>query len=771
MRVLRLLLPIALLISLAGCSSDPDSRKKKHLANGNKYFDNGKFNEAAIMYKRSLKEDQRFGEAWYRLGLAELKRGRPGEAINSLRRAVELQPDNDDATSKLADLYLTIYLSDSKKYSSLLNELKELSNKLTKRNPKSFDALRLNGYMALTEKDVPTALSYFDQADKAKPGEAGLVLILAQTLYNTGKPEEGEARLKALIKKNKEYYPAYDFLYGVYARANNFPEADKIINQKANDNPKDSVLLINLATHYFLSRKEPEMKAALNRLTSDPKTHHDAFQLVGDFYFRIRDFENSLKSYEAGEKAFSEKHKIFAKRIVEVKVAQNKLPEAMAIVEALLKDDAKDPDTIAMKATLQLYSGRPEQQASAIADLQSVVSKMSDNFVLRFNLGRALLQQDNVEAAKVQFQDAIKLRPDYIPPRLALAQIQLGRQEWANALTSGKEILAASPNNVSGRLIISSALMGTGDFKTAKQELESTLKLYPESNDAKYQLAFLYFQEKRYADAERIFSEIYHSNPPDIRGLMGITETYMIQGKFDQAMAAVKKEIELHPEKTNLKVAYGNIAVRNGNVKEALKSYDEVIKANPKDGSMYIRMGIAYRQLGDSKNAIEYLRRAIELLPNEVSAYSELAMLLHLEGKESQARPLYEKILKLKPDNEIALNNLAFMMAEEGSDLDQALTLAQRAKQKNPNDANIADTLGWIYIKKNLPDSAINVFNELLTKFPTHANLAIFRYHLGMALAQKGDKIGAKKALAEAMKANPSAKDSKDIQALIQKLG
>ena len=127
MRVLRLLLPIALLISLAGCSSDPDSRKKKHLANGNKYFDNGKFNEAAIMYKRSLKEDQRFGEAWYRLGLAELKRGRPGEAINSLRRAVELQPDNDDAISKLADLYLTIYLSDSKKYSSLLNELKELS--------------------------------------------------------------------------------------------------------------------------------------------------------------------------------------------------------------------------------------------------------------------------------------------------------------------------------------------------------------------------------------------------------------------------------------------------------------------------------------------------------------------------------------------------------------------------------------------------------------------------------------------------------------------
>lgn len=771
MKVLRLLLTLALLISFVGCTGDPDSRKKKHLTNGNKYFDNGKFNEAAIMYRRALKEDQRFGEAWYKLGLAELKRGRPGEAVNSLRRAVELQPDNNDAFSKLADLYLTAYLVDPIKFKGLLPELKDLANRLTKKNPKSYDALRLNGYIALTDKDVPGALAYFQQADTAKPDQPGLVLILAQTLYNTGKPEEGEAKLKALIVKDKTYYPAYDFLFMVYARANNYAEADKIINQKARDNPADGTLLVNLATHYFLNRKEPEMKAALNKLISDPKTYPNAYIMAGDFYYRIRDFDNAQKTYEAGEKAQKDKHKDFGKRLVEIKVAQNKLPEALALVESLLKEDPTDPDSISMRATLQLYGGKPEQQANAIADMQSVVSKMPENFVLRFNLGRALMQKGDVEAAKVQFQDSIKLRPDYIPPRLALSQIQLSRGEWANAMTSGKEILAVNPNNVSARLIISSALMGTGELKQALVELEQTLKTNPESNDAKYQQAFIYFQEKRFSEAEKIFNDIYHSNPPDIRGLMGITETYMIQGKYDMAMTAVKKEIELHPERTALKIAYGNIAIRNNKVQEAIPYYKEVLDQNPKDGAMYVRMGIAYRQLGDSKNAIEYLRRAVELLPNDATPYAELAMLLHVQGNQAQARPLYEKILKLQPNNEVALNNLAFMIAEEGSDLDQALTLAQRAKQKNPSDANIADTLGWIYIKKNLPDNAINVINELITKNPSHANAATFKYHLAMAFAQKGDKVSAKKALADAMRSKPSEKDAKDIQALIQKLG
>ena len=44
------------------------------------------------MYRNALKRDMRYGEAYYRSALAELKLARYAEAAKDLQRAVELQP-------------------------------------------------------------------------------------------------------------------------------------------------------------------------------------------------------------------------------------------------------------------------------------------------------------------------------------------------------------------------------------------------------------------------------------------------------------------------------------------------------------------------------------------------------------------------------------------------------------------------------------------------------------------------------------------------------
>jgi Flp pilus assembly protein TadD len=145
-----------------------------------------------------------------------------------------------------------------------------------------------------------------------------------------------------------------------------------------------------------------------------------------------------------------------------------------------------------------------------------------------------------------------------------------------------------------------------------------------------------------------------------------------------------------------------------------------------------------------------------------------LAVLLDSTGRQAEARATYEQILKLQPDNPIALNNLAYMMAETGGDLDQALTLAQRARQKMPQDPNVADTLGWIYIKKNLSDNAIGIFRELVIQQPGNST---YRFHLGMALYQKGDKPSARKELQAALQSKPSPAEAAKIRELLAKVG
>ena len=167
-------------------------------------------------------------------------------------------------------------------------------------------------------------------------------------------------------------------------------------------------------------------------------------------------------------------------------------------------------------------------------------------------------------------------------------------------------------------------------------------------------------------------------------------------------------------------------------------------------------------------NAAASFKKAQEIAPNNVIPYLQLAILYNTTGQGAQAKPLYEQVLKLQPDNPVALNNLAFIMADAGDDLDQALTMAQRAKQQRPNDKDVSDTLGWIYIKKNLADSAIVIFRDLVKSDPERAT---YRYHYAMALMQKGDKASAKKELEAALKSSPQKDEEGKIRDLMAKIG
>ena len=70
-------LPALLLVLLASCTSDPKVQAQNYVNNGNKFFARAKYKEAAIMYKKALSKNQLFGEAYYRMALADLELGAP----------------------------------------------------------------------------------------------------------------------------------------------------------------------------------------------------------------------------------------------------------------------------------------------------------------------------------------------------------------------------------------------------------------------------------------------------------------------------------------------------------------------------------------------------------------------------------------------------------------------------------------------------------------------------------------------------------------------
>jgi tetratricopeptide (TPR) repeat protein len=768
MMLSRKTLPLLFLaLLLASCSRDPKVQAQRYVDTGNNFFNKAKYKEAAIMYRRALQKDLRFGEAYYRLALTDMKLGSYGTAAGELRRAVELQPANTDAAIKLADIYLIASVQDTTHQQQMLDEARDLAGKLLQRDPNSYDAHRIQGQIALLQKNYADAVKEFQKADAAKPAQPDLAVAYFQALVASGQIPEAEKLARGVIEKQKNFSPIYDVLYIQYMRQNKPDEAEKVLKLKVDNNPKQSGYLLQLAQHYFMLNRRPDLDTTIARLT-DEKTFPEGHLLAGDFfYFRAHDFDRAQREYEAGEKAFPKEKAVYQKRMVELYAVTGKNPEANALLAAVLKDNPKDNDAIAMRAALMLTTGNRDQINAAANDLQGLVTKNPQNHLLRFNLARAMLAKGDVEAARLQLEEAIKLRPDFLVAREVLGRIYLAKGDFARALKSSDEIIGIDRNNLAAHLIRSSALLGMNDRDKAREELDFITKTFPQNPDARYQVGFLAYQEKDYKRAEQIWSDLYKANPADRRGLVGVTETLAAQGRLKDAISETEKASEREPQRRDLKLMLANFDVRAERYDDAIKIFQTLLQAEPKSPDLLFKLAETERRKGDLNLAVDNFRRCSQEAPSDTNCLLQLGLLLEGTGKRDQAKPIYEQILKIQPDHPVALNNLAYIKAEEGVDLDQALTMAQRARQKAPGSDDIADTLGWIYIKKNLSDDAVRVFKDLVQKEPNNYS---FHYHYGMALLQKGDKPSAKKELESALTHKPSKDDEAKIREMLQKI-
>ena len=783
MRLMRVAIVVAVsLLTFVSCNRDPNVAKMRYVENGNKYFERGKFKEASIMYRNALQKDLRYGPAHYRLGLTQIKLGQIPAAVGSLRRAVSLLPkdkaDYWDAAVRLSEIYLA-----ASREKQVLDEVEGYCVALLKRDPNSFDGHRLSGDLAYArsteayrggKKDeglqlLQLSVEEYKKADAIKPGNQGVSMQLARAMSAQGNFAEAERLYRAVSEKDKTFQAAYTELYRLYLFQNKPAEGEQVLKQAFQNNPKQFGFLTLLAAHYYGLKQHDQMVAVLQQIKSHSGEFDQAYLTVGDFYLRMGDGDEAIRQYREGIDKDVKKKLSYQKRIIEVLMRQGKRAEAADLNTQILKESPNDNDARGLAASFLLDKG---DISRAMAELQSVVTRAPENPVARYQLGRAHAARGEWEQARQQFSKAIELRPDYIMARLALAQLQVTRREFEAALKTAGEILAIDKGNINARLIESAALMGQKKFGDSRQLLDQMLKISPSSPDVLFQLGVVNLAESRYKEAADSFERAYQLNPANSRGLMGVVETYMAQNKTDQAIQLLQAEADKSPNRVEFRVALGNTAVRAGKYDLAVAEFQKVLgsleKNSKASGDIYLRIGETYRRKGDLNNSIIALQKAREVLPENPTILSTLALTLDGANRKPEAKLAYEATLKLDPSNGVALNNLAFLLAESGGDLDQALTMAQRAKQLLPNLFEVSDTLGWIYLKKNLSDNAIDIFKDLVTKQPGHST---YRYHLAMALTQKGDKPRALKELQEALKANPAKEERAKIQEMIAKLG
>ena len=203
-------------------------------------------------------------------------------------------------------------------------------------------------------------------------------------------------------------------------------------------------------------------------------------------------------------------------------------------------------------------------------------------------------------------------------------------------------------------------------------------------------------------------------------------------------------QIEVVPKNGILYRLRGGLHVASREGRKAVADFKKAIELNPNDLAAYLELGNFYGREKNFEQALKELDEAIKVNPKVVQVYMLRGVIYDTQQKYNEAQTEYEKALRIDPKFAPAANNLAWIYAEQGGNIDQALSLAQIAKERYPDNPAVSDTLGWIYYKKNIFLKAISLLKESAEKLPKNP---LVRYHLGMAYAKDGRKHLAEKEL------------------------
>jgi uncharacterized protein (TIGR03790 family) len=152
---------------------------------------------------------------------------------------------------------------------------------------------------------------------------------------------------------------------------------------------------------------------------------------------------------------------------------------------------------------------------------------------------------------------------------------------------------------------------------------------------------------------------------------------------------------------------------------------------------------------------------------NQAAAHFLLATLYEQAKEYDKSDERYRRVLELTPDNPVALNNLAYSLAVRRNRAQEALPLAEKASRLAGNNANIQDTLGWIYHLTGADDKAIDLTKSAVQKDPNNAEMHL---HLATLLAAQGQTTEAQSELTRSLALNPNLESAEEVKTLRAKL-
>jgi len=708
------------LVLLGGCTFDPNKRKLNYLNSGESYAKKGKYQQASIEFRNAIQIDPKFAEGHYQLGMAYLSLHNPEAAYREIKEAVSLDPANTGAQLQLAALLMAHQQFD---------QAQAAAEKVLAADPKDSRAHEIRAETYVASHELPKALQELQTAISLNPQRVETYAALGAIDLLAGQPAEAEAAYKNAVEANPKSLQARMTLSQFYFAHGRMAEAEAVAYAACDLDPRAVSPRLLLAQIDVANGKLADAENVYKELKTIAPDDPGAYQSLGLYYL----------SHDQKEKAVAEFQSLLATRpqdnsvknhLVETLIDLNRIPEASAINQDVLKANPADPQGLLADGRILLAGGKPQE---ALPQLEKAVKAEPNSAGGYYFLGLAQRSAGLADPAKSSFAHALELNPGLTEAAVNLARLDVRTGDYDEALRLAGNALKTTPNLPSAYLASAEAWEAKGDARQAEAMLLAALDRDPASLPALAMLLKVYDRQgKTKLVVERISGLVlqYPQNA-GLHFLLGVA--YYNLKDLEKAEASIRQALALDPKTLDAYTMLANIDLATGSVEKAKADLNAAIAANPRNVANYLALEIQFEK----------------------------------ETNWDEAKKLCEKAHQVDPASPQVADHLAYLYLEHGGDANIALSLAQTAKQKIPDSPLAADILGWAYYKLGSPKSAIPQLKESVQKAPGNAP---FQYHLGMAYVAAGQWDLAKQALQKALSDNPRFPQAADAVAALHRI-
>lgn len=510
---------------------------------------------------------------------------------------------------------------------------------------------------------------------------------------NEEKPEEE----KSLLTKDQNKKKALEhFINGSVLESQGNYEAAVTQFEKALLYDTTAGLYYTLSKNYVLLNK---LSSALNysqKSVELDSTKIEYYDLLADIYNYGNQKESAISILEKAITLDSLNIDLNYKlaRLYEI----DKPVKAVKLYNRILSQLGPDWSVLTRVAELQERLGNSEEAISALKRLLTIDPA---NILLKKMLIEFIFRAKKYDDGILLVDEILELMPYDLEARETKAKLLLGKNDWEGASKEFNFLLDQPDINLDAKINIGAnyfnkAITDSSILPIAKSFFT---KLDEDTTDwqIKMYLGAIALSQGNDSVAIANFKFVTENANWNVAAWIRLGGLYFDNRKYDEAEVVMSEAILSFPEDFYVNLILGLSLSQQSKYEAAEKYLKKSTLLNPTDITALSAYAFTLNQIKDDDKAIFYLNRALEIEPDNVQLIGTLAMIYNGMKVFEKSDSLYERALELKPDDPLINNNYSYAFATRKIQLDRALNMVKISIAADSLNSSYLDTIGWVY--------------------------------------------------------------------------